>query len=114
MAGSETTATTLSAATYYLTTHPEILAKVQREIRNTFTNEDEIGLDSKKPLPYLQAVIEESLRLFPPAPLPSARVIRRTGEIVADTHIPAGVSACAPPIAFSFALVGQSICGKVR
>ncbi|TRX90599.1 hypothetical protein FHL15_008572 [Xylaria flabelliformis] len=89
MAVSETSATTLSA-TYDLAMYPEILTKVQSEIRGTFADEGEIGLDSRKPLPYLQAIIEETLRVFPPAPLPSARVIGKTGETIAQTHIPAG------------------------
>lgn len=88
MAGSETLATTLSVATYYLATHPGIFAKAQKEVRNTFASGEEIGLDSRKPISYLHAIIKETLQIFPPMPLSSARIIGKTGEIIAGTHIP--------------------------
>lgn len=46
LAGSETTATLLSGATYLLTTHPDKLARVTNEVRSAFKSEDEITLSS--------------------------------------------------------------------
>ena len=46
IAGSETTATLLSGVTYLLLRNPRVLAKLQGEIRSTFTKEDEITLES--------------------------------------------------------------------
>lgn len=46
VAGSETTATLLSGATYLLTTNPDKLAKVAEEVRSTFRSDQEITLTS--------------------------------------------------------------------
>lgn len=46
LAGSETTATLLCGVTYYLTTHPDILTKVEHEVRSAFASNGEITLTS--------------------------------------------------------------------
>ncbi|CAG8981790.1 hypothetical protein HYALB_00004733 [Hymenoscyphus albidus] len=76
-AGSETTATHLSGATWYLLNHPEILHRVQEEVRKAFTTADEITLLSVSVpgrLPYLEAVIQESFRLYPSVPAALPRI----------------------------------------
>ncbi|KAB8304416.1 hypothetical protein EYC80_003818 [Monilinia laxa] len=66
IAGSETTATSLSGMTYYLLKRPEALSHLQEEVRAAFTSNSEINSDSTASLSYLAAVIEEGLRLYPP------------------------------------------------
>jgi cytochrome P450 len=66
VAGSETTVTTVSGITNQLTRNPDILAKLAREVRERFPTEDSITLTALKSLPYLQAVINEGLRLCNP------------------------------------------------
>lgn len=41
-------------------------------------------------MPYLQAVIKESLRLHPPTGLPLARVVPTAGAMIASTWFPGG------------------------
>jgi cytochrome P450 len=53
VAGSETTATLLSGVTYLLATHPEILKKLEQEVRSSFHNDDEITLTSVGNLSYV-------------------------------------------------------------
>ena len=66
MAGSETTATTLSGVTYYLLRTPEALQKVTDEVRNAFTDETEINfVNTARRLPYMIACLHEALRLYP-------------------------------------------------
>ncbi|KAL8814103.1 MAG: hypothetical protein Q9223_006646 [Gallowayella weberi] len=87
-AGSETTATLLSGATYNLLQHPECLRRVQSEVRATFETADEItlrGVSTPDRLPYLNAVIQESLRLFPPLPTMLNRVVGHAGTVI-DGH----------------------------
>ncbi|KAF2994324.1 hypothetical protein E8E14_001802 [Neopestalotiopsis sp. 37M] len=67
VAGSETTATFLGAVTFFLLRYPETLAKLQRELRTEFAAYDQMNGDTTTSLPYLEAVVEEGLRLFPPA-----------------------------------------------
>ncbi|KAF4479881.1 Cytochrome P450 monooxygenase BOT4 [Colletotrichum fructicola Nara gc5] len=67
IAGGETVATTLSALTCFLGQNPEKLKLPSQEIRAAFQTYDEITGSKAQQLPYLQAVINEGLRLFPPA-----------------------------------------------
>ena len=65
-AGSETTATSLSAITYYLGCNQRAYDKLAQEIRENFDSSDQITGCSTDSLQYLKAVIEEGLRLHPP------------------------------------------------
>ncbi|KAL3587597.1 hypothetical protein FPOAC2_13494 [Fusarium poae] len=86
--GSETTATFLAGITYLLLKSPTVLARLQNEVRSSFSTKDEIRGDSTKMLPYLHAVIEEGLRLFPPVPLGLPRTC--PGAIVDRWFVPPG------------------------
>ncbi|CAG8960480.1 hypothetical protein HYFRA_00008199 [Hymenoscyphus fraxineus] len=94
-AGSETTATHLSGATWYLLTHREILRRVQDEVRAAFTTADEITLRSVSipgRLPYLEAVIQESFRLYPSVPAALPRVTGPEGAFIDGRFVPGNVS----------------------
>ncbi|KAI0022327.1 cytochrome P450 [Xylariomycetidae sp. FL0641] len=88
IAGSETTATALAATTYFLLTHPATLARLQREVRGAFATFDQITGDATNQLPYLHAVVEEGLRLFPPVPFGLPRV--SPGTTIDGHWVPAG------------------------
>jgi cytochrome P450 len=63
-AGTDTTATVLSAQQFFLTRHPAALEKLQKEIRAAFNHYEDIRMGpTLTALPYLDAVINESLRL---------------------------------------------------
>ncbi|KAL9966306.1 hypothetical protein ACROYT_G024360 [Oculina patagonica] len=65
-AGFETTGSTLAFTVYYLARHPEIQAKLRREIEDaTRTREDAPTFDFVNSLEYLDRVISEVLRLIP-------------------------------------------------
>ena len=69
IAGSETSATTLSAVTYFLLCNPDAMQKATAEVRMTFSSEDDINfISTSNQLPYMAACLEEALRLFPPVP----------------------------------------------
>ncbi|KAJ0282876.1 hypothetical protein CBS470a_007591 [Colletotrichum nupharicola] len=88
IAGSETTATALSGAIYMLTTHPEILKTLADEIRSSFASESEMNSINTAQLPYLQAVLEETLRFFPPAPNALPRITPPEGNLVLGKRVP--------------------------
>jgi hypothetical protein len=90
VAGSETTATTLSAMTYYLCRNPLAYQKLKDEVRGTFRSADDIT-SVKATLPYLNAVINESLRIYPPVPIGVARIAPKGGAMVAGVFVPGGV-----------------------
>ena len=66
IAGYETTATGLSWACYLLSQHPAALAALQQEI-DQVVGDRQPTADDLVALPYLAAVIDETLRLYPPS-----------------------------------------------
>ena len=67
--GSETLTTTFLGAFHYLLTDLSKLDRLVAEVRSTFSTEAEIdAFSAATKLPYLNAVIEETLRLCPPTP----------------------------------------------
>ncbi|KAK8087512.1 cytochrome P450 [Apiospora phragmitis] len=90
IAGSETTAVLLSGATYLLAKHRHVLERLQVEVCSSFSCEDEIDLVSTQKLKYLQAVLDESLRYYPPAVGALPRVIAPGGDHIVDRHVPGG------------------------
>ncbi|KAI1403738.1 putative cytochrome P450 [Hypoxylon fuscum] len=90
LAGSETTATTLSGATYLLLTNPDILAKLNQEVRSAFSSVDEININSVNKLTYMLAILNESLRLYPPVTSGLVRVVPAGGEQIAGHFVPGG------------------------
>ncbi|KAK8128105.1 cytochrome P450 monooxygenase [Apiospora sp. TS-2023a] len=90
IAGSETTASLLCGATYLLAKNQHILQKLQAEVRSSFNNETEIDLISTQKLKYMQAVLDESLRYFPPAVGALPRVTVPEGDQIAGRFVPGG------------------------
>lgn len=90
IAGSETTATGLLATFYYLVRNPDKLKKLQHEIRGRFKSREDINSESTHKLTYLNAVIEEGLRLFPPLPNNWPRM--SPGAEIDGHYVPAGVT----------------------
>jgi len=90
VAGSETTATTLSGFTYFMSTNPQAFERLQQEVRTAFANEKDITMLSTAQLKYLHACIEETLRMYPPVADTPPRV--SPGEYVNGYWIPKGVS----------------------
>ncbi|KAI0837328.1 putative cytochrome P450 [Hypoxylon sp. FL0890] len=90
LAGSETTATTLSGATYLLLTHPDVLEKLKQEVRSSFKSVDEININSVNKLSYMLAILNESLRLYPPVTSSLVRVVPPSGEQIAGQFVAGG------------------------
>ncbi|KAK2595833.1 hypothetical protein N8I77_013626 [Diaporthe amygdali] len=89
IAGSETTATTLSGATYLLATNPRCLAKVYEEIRSSFQSEADINIVNTSKLEYTLAVLEETLRRYPPVAACTPRQTPPGGNMILGEYIPA-------------------------
>jgi cytochrome P450 len=92
IAGSETTATTLSCATYYLLRNPEIHDKLRTEIRGAFSSYEEIDSASASKLKLVNAICLEAMRMYPPLPFALPRVVPPGGATVDGHMIPEGVS----------------------
>lgn len=87
-AGTETTATLLSGLTYRLLVNPDKMDKIVAEVRTTFKDESEITMDALARLPYLNACIEEGLRMYPPVPIGLPRRVPEGGAAVVGQWIP--------------------------
>ena len=79
-----------TSAMFFLLTNPGKLEKLQQEIRNQFVSYDDIVGDNVQDLHWLNAVIEESLRLHTNGAFGLPRI--SPGDTVAGHYIPAGVS----------------------
>lgn len=95
-AGSDTTATAIRMTLFYLMTNPESYRTLQTEI-DTAIEEGRVSSpadqDEAKRLPYLQAVIKEGMRMWPPVAglLPK---ICDTEQTVCGQRIPPGTNIC--------------------
>lgn len=86
----ETTATTLTFATYALAKHPELFDQLAEEL-SRYTDIDSLKSTELEQLPLLNAVIRESIRLWPPGPGPVPRVSPQQGTMLGGYYIPGGV-----------------------
>ncbi|KAG5845175.1 hypothetical protein ANANG_G00136040 [Anguilla anguilla] len=66
LAGYETSSNTLAFVCYLLATHPECQARLQEEVDHFFSRHDVADYHSVQELKYLDMVISEALRLYPP------------------------------------------------
>ncbi|KAJ3596613.1 hypothetical protein NHX12_003017 [Muraenolepis orangiensis] len=68
-AGTDTTSNTICFAVFYLTTHPDIQVRCQREIDNVLEGKERASFEDKDRMPFMQAVIHESQRFCSTLPL---------------------------------------------
>ncbi|KAL8305525.1 hypothetical protein RB601_009476 [Gaeumannomyces tritici] len=93
MAGSETSATLISTAVHSLLREPRAMSRLAAEVRGAFAAEAEITpLTAASRLPYLHAVISESLRVRPPLPAGIHRRVGPGGATVQGHFVPEGTS----------------------
>ncbi|KAI0514712.1 cytochrome P450 [Xylaria bambusicola] len=96
LAGSDTTSTALRATLWLLCTHPEVLERLRAELTEKMTQDGDMNrtgvwkFAKSEQCPYLQAVLYESLRLFPPAAVTLDRVVPEGGLKAGPHHVPAG------------------------
>ncbi|XP_037518356.1 cytochrome P450 4V2 isoform X1 [Rhipicephalus sanguineus] len=69
--GFETTAVSIAYTLFLLGNHPEVQAKVHEEIDAIFAEdmERDVTVEDIKQMKYLECVVKESMRLYPPVPL---------------------------------------------
>lgn len=70
MAGSETSALTLSYVILMLAMHPNVQERLYAELHTVFVDQDEDATyEQLQKLTYLDRIVKEVMRLFPVAPL---------------------------------------------
>lgn len=96
-AGTDTTATALTGWTYFVCTHANVYRRLVGEIREAFLAGDEIKWEKVKELHYLDATMNETLRLFPPSPASQQRLVPLGGATIAGYYVPSGTTVAVPP-----------------
>ena len=100
IAGGETVATFLAATTFYLLKTPDVYARARAEVRQRFAGYEDIDATAAQQLPYLQAVINEGLRIYPPG---SQGFPRLSPGMEVDGHwIPEGVCTSSPFLQYNY------------
>ena len=89
--GTETISTLLSGLTYNLCRNPQTLQKLTEEIR-TIGCSDDLTITNLSGMKYLNACIQESLRLYPPIPEGLPRIVPKGGAQICGELVPGGVS----------------------
>lgn len=89
LAGSETTSSAIRGTLLHIMTNPRVYFKLQREVDDAVhrglalrTGEGLVSAAQAKDLPYLQAVIREALRLWPPVTNIFSRDVPAGGDTV--------------------------------
>ena len=92
-AGSETTGLLITAAIWYLLSNPHCFEQAKEEVRGRFSRFEDIKVKAiTEDLKYLQAVIDETFRIYPPALSAQARMAPKGGDTVCGQWLPEGVS----------------------
>lgn len=92
LAGTETTATALSGTIYHLLRNRNYLDNLVAEIRTAFSRSEDVGLEKLARLKYLQAVLQEGLRMYPPVPSMLPRRIPQGGAVMGGFFMPGGTN----------------------
>ncbi|KAI0856087.1 cytochrome P450 [Xylaria cubensis] len=90
VAGTDTTSNTLDFMVWSVCGHPEVKSKLMKELdllSDDFTYED------LRHVPYLDHIIDETLRRFPVVPAGLPREVPQGGAELCGYHIPAGYTA---------------------
>jgi cytochrome P450 len=92
VAGSETTATTITAAFYFLLTNPHAYQQLSSEVRSAFKDEADITITTVNDLKYMLACLNETMRMLPAVPGGLPRVVSLGGKVLGGKFVPQGVS----------------------
>lgn len=94
IAGSDSTATALTAATYLLLSHDNVYVRLRDAIRGAFKVEDDITSSALAgdAIPLLDGLLNEALRLYPPVPITLPRVVPANGETIEGRFVPGGTT----------------------
>ena len=89
-AGTDTSSHTLGTLIFHLLQHPQHMKAVKNEVRNRFSQYEDITAESIGNMPYITAVIWETLRLKTPTAVGFGRRVGKVGEMISGHFIPSG------------------------
>jgi len=93
---SDTTAASLSSLFFHLAQEPLQVKSLRKEIDEYFEEVSQVDSTGLSKLTYLNAIINEALRLHPPVPSGTQRVTPAEGLTIGDTFIPGNTTVQVP------------------
>ncbi|TGJ85438.1 hypothetical protein E0Z10_g3302 [Xylaria hypoxylon] len=90
-AAGDTTAVTIAATLFYVLENPEVLKKLEAELTDAGIHEIPAFAEVSK-LPYLNAVLKESMRVFTVTSFPMERLVPTGGAVIAGMYFPEGTT----------------------
>ncbi|KDN67099.1 putative cytochrome P450 [Colletotrichum sublineola] len=93
LAGSDTTATAIRATILHVITNPKVTAALRAEIDAAHLSRPIVSDAEARAMPYLQAVIKEGLRMFPPVVGQMSKEVVSNdgaGDTFKGVHLPEG------------------------
>ncbi|KAI1860210.1 hypothetical protein JX265_010134 [Neoarthrinium moseri] len=94
IAGSEASSITLTYVLWLLVKHPHVQRKLREELKGLPQDYKSTDLAS---LPFLDAVLKETLRIYPPAPSAMPRVVPPSGAEIEGVYYPGKTIIAAQP-----------------
>ncbi|ROV96091.1 hypothetical protein VSDG_05050 [Cytospora chrysosperma] len=91
IANSQLSTIAITTACYFLMRQPQTFQTLAEEVRGHFQDEAGITVASTTSLPYLNAVINETLRLHHPTPGSMPRITPKEGMLIGGQFIPGGM-----------------------
>ncbi|KAM0809587.1 hypothetical protein AB5N19_09931 [Seiridium cardinale] len=92
LAASETTGSLLCGLMFYILANDTVRSRLEEEIHSAFEDESQITLAAATNLPFLHAVVEETLRIYPPVPIGLPRIVPKGGSIISGKFVPEGTT----------------------
>ncbi|PGH18252.1 hypothetical protein AJ79_00591 [Helicocarpus griseus UAMH5409] len=90
-AGADTVGNTLMMGIFNVLEQPDVLKKLKAELLNAWPDLNEAPrYQELEKLPYLTAVIKESLRISPGVPTPLPRIVPSAGATISSKYVPGG------------------------
>jgi len=100
IAGSDTTASAIVGFFYYLTANPRVCHKLQHILSEAFpAGDSEYRAAAAAEIPYVDAVINETMRLQPPVPANLTRTTPKEGLTIGGVYIPGDITVSVPTYA---------------
>ncbi|KAH7333161.1 cytochrome P450 monooxygenase-like protein [Rhexocercosporidium sp. MPI-PUGE-AT-0058] len=88
VAGSDTTAATLTYLFYHLASSPSLVDNLRKELTPLMKQDGSFDNKELQSAEYLNGIINETLRLHPPVPSGVSRVTPKEGVVVGERRIP--------------------------
>lgn len=99
LAGTETTATALSGILFYLAQNPDKMKTIKAEVNDVFDSFEDLHLESLARCKYMEAVLKEGLRMYPPVPIGLGRHAPKGGAVIDGHFLPEGTNISIPHLA---------------